>query len=228
MRLAKWAGLAGWAKWFQACLLAIAALIAGADDLLAQRVVMVYQEPRHRIVLQEDDLYVLDVQIQPGDTTLDHTHDSPILYTFISSGQGPSGGRVQANLQYVEEPFTHRVSNAGPDLFRIIALAHYGDGEDEEANTRPEGLTVEPQVENRWFRSYRLELAPGEETPIHRHQKPALIVLVTDGRAEVSKENGFGAELVKMGDWTWRQPGSPYTIRNAGTTPISVVVNEAR
>ena len=228
MRLAMPTSFRRLANPFRVSLLLAAALVGGADELLAQRVVMVYEEPRHRIVVDEGDLKVLDVQIQPGDTTLDHTHDSPIMYTFISSGAGPSGGRVQANLQYEEEAFTHRVSNNGPSLFRIIALAHYGPGEEDEANTRPEGLAGEPQVENRWFRSYRMELEPGQETSIHRHQNPALIVLVTEGRAEVSKDNGFGAELVRMGDWTWRQPGSPYTIKNAGTAPISVVVNEGR
>jgi hypothetical protein len=54
------------------------------------------------------------------------------------------------------------------------------------------------------------------------------VVQVSDGRVEVSKENGFGAELTSMGGWTWRDAESPYTIKNAGTTPVSVVVNEAR
>jgi quercetin dioxygenase-like cupin family protein len=194
----------------------------------AQRVVMVYEEPRHRVVHVDGDVKLLDVQILPGDTTLAHTHDSAILYTFISNGSGPQNGRVSSITSYVEESYTHDVTNAGPHLFRIIAMANYGPGEREGVNTRPEGLRGEPQLENPWFRSYRIELAPGEETPVHRHRNSAAIVQVTEGRVEVSKATGFGAELTRMGDWTWRDPGSPYTIRNAGNTPVAVVVNEPR
>lgn len=217
-----------WGQW-QRWLPLLAALAAGtASDLSAQRTVIVYEEPRHRVVKDTGELKLMDIQILPGDTTLNHTHDSPILYTFISSGNGPSGGRVSSNTEYIEEPFTHRVSNNGTHLFRIIALAHYGAGEAEDADSRPAGVGIEPQLENRWFRSYRFELEPGEETSVHSHQNVSVVVLVSDGRAEVSKENGFPAELTRMGDWTWRDAGASYRIRNGGDVPIAVVVNEAR
>lgn len=90
---------------------------------------MVYQEPRHRLVLEDEELKLLDVQILPGDTTLNHTHDSPILYTYLNLGNGPVNGRVSANVDYATESYTHNVTNDGDELFRIIALAHYGAGE---------------------------------------------------------------------------------------------------
>lgn len=218
-------GRGGWTR-FALAFLAMAAFAPA--DLVAQRTVMVYQEPRHRVVMDVGDIKLMDIQIQPGDTTLNHTHDSPILYTFISSGTGPSGGRVSSNTNYLTEPFTHLVTNNGPGLFRIIAMSHYGEGEPGEADSRPEGIAGEPQLENQWFRSYRLELAPGESTPVQRHRHISVVVQVTEGHTEVTKETGFGADLTRMGDWTWRDAGSSYTIRNAGTTPVSIVVNEAR
>ncbi|MQA91007.1 MAG: hypothetical protein GEU90_12340 [Gemmatimonas sp.] len=217
----------GVTRWVGPAVLLLLALVA-AGKAEAQRTVVVHEEPRHRLVHEEGDLKLLDVQILPGDTTLDHTHVSPIMYTFISSGEGPSGGRVSANTQYVEEPFTHRVSNDGGHLFRIIALAHYGPEVANVSAGRPEGLEGEPQLENEWFRSYRLELAPGEETPMINHLNPAVIVQVSDGHTEVTKEKGFGADLTVVGDWTWRDAGSAYQIRNTGTEPLSVVVNEGR
>jgi quercetin dioxygenase-like cupin family protein len=207
----------------------LATVLIKVGEAEAQRVVMVYEEPRHRLVFEDRDIKLLDVQIQPGDTTLHHTHDSPILYTFISTGpQGSANGRVQTITEYAKEPYTHEVTNPGPHLMRILALAHYGPGEASTAATRPHGLTGEPQIENEWFRSYRLELQPGQTTSLHRHSNTAVIIQVSDGRTEVSKENGFGAELTRNGDWTVREAGSPYTIRNAGSAPVSVVVNEAR
>ena len=214
-----------------AALLLLGGALGSAGELEAQRQVHILQEPRHRTVLDDGDVRVLDVQINPMDTTEAHTHDSPIMYTFISSGGGSSNGRVSSNTDYRLEPFTHVVNNQGPNLFRIIAIAHFGQGEEAEnmlTAGRPQGLTGDPQLENPWFRSYRVELAPGEETSMIRHLHDALVVQVTDGETHVTREDGITRELTAMGDWAWRDMGSPYQIRNVGDVPVSVVVNEAR
>src|SRR5690606_10103698 len=118
----------------------------------------------------------------------------------ISSGQGSSGGRVSSNTDYVTENFTHRVNNPGPNLFRIIALTNYGPPV-QGVTDRPSGLSVEPQLENDWFRSYRLELEPGETTPAQGHQNPTVVVQVSEGTVHVSRHDGITAELTDEGDW---------------------------
>lgn len=199
-----------------------------AQDFRNQRIVQILQEPRHRTVHQDDDIYLLDVQINPGDRTLPHTHDAAILYTFISNGDGPLYGRVSGNVEYVEQNFTHAVSNPGPHLFRILALTNYGTGLPGQSSDRPTGVAVEAQLENDWFRSYRISLAPGETTSTHVHANPSVIIQVTAGLVHVSRADGVTAELAAMGDWTWRDESAPYTISNRGQSPVEVVVNEAR
>ncbi len=197
-------------------------------EFAGKRVVKILQEPRHRTVHADEDIYLLDVQINPGDMTLPHTHDAAILYTFISNGEGPLYGRVSGNTDYVAENFTHEVSNAGPNLFRIIALTNYGDGLDSLSADKAEGISQAPQVENQWFRSYRLTLAPGEETSLQTLSNPNVVIQVTQGKVHVSREDGITAELVQMGDWAWRAAQSPYKIANRGSNPVDVVINEAR
>jgi len=217
-----------------------------AQEVAAQRVVPIVAEPRHRPVHNDGELWVLDVQVLPGDTTHYHIHDAPILYTFMDNSptanqilggewtggaagaQGPAGGRVSSNTGYATEVYIHRISNTGDHRFRILALANYGPGESNLTGSRPDGLPVEPTLENPWFRSYRLELAPGEETPEHLHRHPALIIQVSDGRAQVTRSDGFGADLTMAGHWTWREAESPYRLRNVGSAPVTVVVNEGR
>lgn len=193
-----------------------------------ERVVMVHEEPRHRLVVDGGDYKVLDIQIQPGDTTLYHTHNSPILYTFLNLGDGPTGGRVSSNTDYLQEPLTHEVTNDGDELFHIVAIAHYGPAMPESASDGPRGIDAEPQLENPWFRSFRFDLEPGEETGVHRHENPVVIVQVTDGEAEVLRDDGFGSQLHGLGEWAFREAGGTYRLHNAGDTPVSVVVNEAR
>ena len=208
--------------------IALAVKPVNAQDFRGQRIVQILQEPRHRTVHQDDDIYLLDVQINPGDQTLPHTHDAAILYTFISNGEGPLYGRVSGNTDYVEQNFTHAVSNPGPSLFRILALTNYGTGLPGQGSDRPSGVGVEPQLENDWFRSYRITLEPGETTSTHVHDNPSVIIQVTEGTVHVSRADGVTAELAAMGDWTWRDESAPYTITNRGPAAVEVVVNEAR
>ncbi len=202
--------------------------LANAQDFRDQRIVQILQEPRHRTVHQDGDVYLLDVQINPGDRTLPHTHDAAILYTFISNGEGPLYGRVSGNTEYVEQNFTHAVSNAGPNLFRIIALTNYGTGVPGAGNDAPSGMSEAPEVENDWFRSYRIALAPGESTSLQTHNNPSVVIQVTPGKVHVSRDDGLTAELTAMADWTWRDEGASYTITNRGSSEVEVVVNEAR
>ena len=171
------------------------------------------------------NLRLLDVQINPGDTTLPHTHDSAILYTFISNGEGPLNGRVSSITTYVQEQYTHRVNNPGPGLFRIIALANYGPA---VMAVDAGQIDLSPQLENEWFRSYRLELAPGQSSASYLHTNPVAIVQVSDGVLHVSRGDGITHELKAMGDWAWREAGVSYQIHNRSNQSVSVVINEGK
>ncbi len=210
------------------CLIGVSGAYAQADEFAGKRVVKILQEPRHRTVHMDENIYLLDVQINPGDMTLPHTHDAAILYTFISNGEGPLFGRVSGNTDYVTENLTHEVSNEGPNLFRIIALTNYGAGLESIDVGKAQGISAAPQVENQWFRSYRLTLDPGDETPMQTLSNPNVVVQVTSGKVHVTREDGITAELLAMGDWAWRDAQSPYKIVNRGDTAVEVVINEAR
>lgn len=199
-------------------------LLPGSED----QIVNILQEPRHRIVHHEGDVWVLDIQINPGDSTKQHTHDSAVLYNFISSGSGSSNGRLTSNTDYVTENYTHRAANEGPGLFRIIAVANYGQPHEDVTADRPSGLQGQPEIENPWFRAYRITLAPGQKTPILLHSSPAVIVQVTDGLAHVSRQDGITAELTGQGSWAWRDADSGYQITNMSSAPIELNITEPR
>lgn len=198
------------------------------------RVVPILQEPRHRTVhrLQTDtgaDVRLLDVQINPGDMTLPHTHDAAILYTFISNGEGPLNGRLSSVTRYVDEAYTHRVSNPGPGLFRIIALTSYATPvSEDDASTLPTGLAQAPDISNGWFRAWRLTLAPGATTGIIRHQHPAYVVQASAGEVQVLRSDGITEELQAAGHWSVLAEGQQYTLVNRSEQVIAIVIKEAR
>ena len=222
---------------FMKCLgmLGLALIAAGWQAGFAQqaefpgeKVVHLMDEPRHRPVRQQGQLYLLDVRLKPGDESFPHTHDQAILLTYISLARGPQNGRVGVNIDYASEPFTHKVSNEGPELFHIMALVHDGPGEPLRNDDLPSGMQAEPEIENAWFRSYRYELAPGESTAVQSHFNPSFIILGTEGLAHVSREDGVTRELAHAGEWAWREQDSSYQITNVGDTPVAIIVNEGR
>lgn len=215
-----------------------ATLMEGAPaDFVGQmdavRVVPIVQEPRHRTVhrLETDtgaDVRLLDVQINPGDMTLPHTHDAAILYTFISNGEGPLNGRLSSVTRYVDEPYTHRVSNPGPELFRIIALTSYADPVADSNTDLPTGLMQVPDVSNGWFRAWRLTLAPGQTSDIIQHQHPAFVVQASAGTVQLLRSDGMTEELQTAGHWSALTNGQQYTLVNRSEQAVIVVIKEAR
>lgn len=207
----------------------VSQLFAAEDSEFAgERIVHLLQEPRHRTVHNEGDLYLLDVQINPGDISLPHVHDQPIMLTYISMADGPRDGQIGSNIDYATEAITHKVPNAGPGLFRIIALVNASAGNIDLQSDRPQGLGGEPQLENAWFRSYRVELAPGEETEIQLHKLPSVVIQVVDGLLRVTRDDEVTNELDHPGAWAWRKAGQSYKVRNVGAIPSAVVINEGR
>lgn len=201
------------------------------------RVVPILQEPRHRtmhrLVTEEDaEVRLLDVQINPGDMTLPHTHDAAILYTFISNGEGPLNGRLSSVTRYVDENYTHRVSNPGPGLFQIIALTSYAEpvrAEEAEGDSAlPTGLAQAPDINNGWFRAWRLTLAPGEARGIIQHQHPAFVVQASAGDVQLLRSDGITEELQAAGHWSALSDGQQYTLVNRSEQVIAIVIKEAR
>ncbi|HBX36710.1 MAG TPA: hypothetical protein DEG76_05205 [Pseudohongiella sp.] len=192
------------------------------------RVVHILDEPRHRTVFKGERFTLLDVQINPGDTTLPHTYDGPILYTFISNGQGYLDGRLSSITRYLDEAYTHRVTNAGPGLFRIIALASFGPGLSEPSDDLPTGLEASDiELENPWFRAWRLTLEPGARHASITHTNPAFVVQVSPaGALHVKRQDGVTHELDAAGDWAAAMQA--YELHNPGTEPVTLVIKEAR
>lgn len=201
---------------------------AQEDEFAGEKIVHLLDEPRHRTVHKQDGLYLLDVQVNPGDTSFAHVHDQPILLTFISSGAGPRDGTVSVNTDYASTAVTHKVANEGPGLMRIIAFVNDGLAKSGSNQDRPSGMSGDPDIENAWFRSYRMELAPGEQTAIQTHSNPSVIVQGTEGLVHITREDGVVAELDAPGDWAWRNANSSYIVRNMGRTNVAVAINEGR
>jgi quercetin dioxygenase-like cupin family protein len=206
------------------------------------------------MVFEAGSTRIIDLRLPPGDTSLFHSHDSPILYVTLGFSQsrtqnlgqdwnnppprppasanagpppapGPLRARISSTTSYVQQPVTHRLSNIGDSLFFAIGVINSSAG-DETLSVKDAGFSLEPELANRWFRAYRFSLAPGEASSEHRHKTPVVVVQASEGRAVAAGAMKF--ELNEPGRWAWFDAGNLHELRNVGEARVEFVEVEVR
>src|SRR3970040_2371429 len=174
---------------------------------LAAAQVPLTQEPRHRLVFENAQFRVLDVNVPPGDTTLDHLHDSDIVTVSMNGGtatrtQAPGQpwsqarpGRPAGNAavaEYFSKPESHRVENLGATPYQLFAVENRGRGGWSTGAPLSAAATT-LAIESRAFRNYDVRLARETSQTSHVHAVPTVAVLI-NGKAMRSEERRAGKE----------------------------------
>ena len=118
--------LSGVPRWIGFFVLAATTIVAAQVPLS--------KEPRHRVTFENKQLRILDVNIPPGDTSLDHRHDLDIVTVSMTSG---TNTRIQTGAQpatdrpprplgdatvaeYAGKSGSHKVENRGEDRVPVV------------------------------------------------------------------------------------------------------------
>jgi quercetin dioxygenase-like cupin family protein len=192
-----------------------------------------HRELRHHLVLETPTLRVMDVRIRPQDTTLYHHHEYTTLYVAVDvspTNAQPLGaawgvirppgvpdrmpGGVTIDSTYAATPLTHRVTNVGGSLFRLLAISVRSNEPVDHTGELPGRV----EATSSWFRQSRVALPPGETSGWYTSASSVLIVQPLAGRAEVITDAGARG-LDAPGSWTLIAPGQRYRLRNAGPGP---------
>src|SRR6185436_19681666 len=109
-------------------------LLAATAFVSAQ--VPVVKEPRHHVAFENSQLRILDVNIPPGDKSLDHRHELDIATVSMSMGttartqttgqppvERPTRPIGEANVtEYVGKPGSHTIENIGKSPYQLFAI----------------------------------------------------------------------------------------------------------
>ena len=187
-------------------------------------------EPRHTVVYENADLRILDVNIPPKETTLDHVHDHDIVTVSMggetttrtqSPGQAWSEPRPpralgQATISdYAGQPGSHRVENGRtiPVLVNVVA------------------------AESRAFKVYDVRLVRAAPQTSHTHAVPTVVVILagavmSDGPGAQAKANAPAPvglkQLDRPGQWLLVPRGDTHHLVRLGTGDAHVVEIEVR
>jgi quercetin dioxygenase-like cupin family protein len=198
--------------------------------------VPVEQEPHHHVVLQNDSVLVLHVNLQPGESTLYHTHSHDRAAVDLANNvitqqkPGEPEGKSQSSrpgdltVATLNTPLTHRVKNAGTSLMDIL------DVEFLHRPTQASGTAAAKLAgENASARVYRWTLAPGEVSEMHVHERPYLIVAATPMKLKMTAPDGRSlSEEVKAGDFHWIDAKVTHSLANDGASPGVIVEFELK
>jgi len=181
-------------------------------------------EPRHRTVLENGSIRILDLWIRAGDSCPYHKHDIPYLFTYLSSTQLRT--QVQGELpveQKVEpgqtgyhspgtKPFIHKIQVRDAVSLHAIEIEWLGEtpkGRSERLHAS--GMSLE--ADSARYRAYRIELPPGTRLQLQLQGNPVVILPFRgDGQLDM---DGQSNDLYQ-GQYQWVDEGKGLVLKNIG------------
>ena len=212
--------------------------------------VPVTKEPRHRVTFENAQMRIFDVNIPPGDTTLDHRHDRDIVTVSMTGGTEiriqntgqpwttraprPLGDATVA--EYAGKPGSHKVENTGKSAYQLFAVENL-KASGWTTTPAATGLATKLMTEARSFRVYDVRLAQQASQTSHTHAVPTVAVLVagkvmSDGPDTHAKANAPAAvglrQLDQPGQWVLIPQGDTHHVVRLGTADARLLEIEIR
>ena len=207
------------------------------------------KDPSHRVTFENTQFRILDVNITPGQMSVDHLHELDIATVSMSNSdsriqvKGQSWGEPrkrtlgESNVtEYSGKPLSHRIENIGRTPFQLFAIENLRKS--GWSTTAPAtGLATTIVKEGRAFRTYDVRLALATAQTSHTHLVPTVAVLVTgkvmsDGPDKQAKANAPAAvglkQLDQPGQWVLIPAGDTHHLVRLGTTDARIVEIEVR
>jgi hypothetical protein len=196
--------------------------------------VPVGKEPHHRVVYEDATLRVLDVNIPPGVTTLDHSHDHDLVTVSIGQADtrirapGESWGAVRprrplgdtGTVEYAGKRGVHTIQNVGPNPYRLIAVESV-----KQSGWRAVPAVSAPGVrqltEGRAFRASSVRLKAGET--LRRAREVASVVVLISGTALVSPASHGPRRLDQSSRWAVVGAADAFTLAHQGAGEAHLV-----
>ena len=127
----------------------------------------------------------------------------------------------------MEAPLTHRVTNVGTQLFRLI-LINNSHSARSRAPGSPLASPGEAGLNSSWFLQSRLIIPTQSVTKLEIASLPTILVQPLGGHTRVSVADRPEQVLDGPGAWLSLPAGARYRVRNVGSQPANIVVVQIR
>ena len=192
--------------------------------------------------IDNDNVRVLDVVVQPHEKTAMHEHKANRVMIYRVAGAQKfeyEGGR-NADLGFYENEVKWsqmegkhiaEVSTEAPVNIVEIELKKPGAG--KKITTAIDPLKVDPkhyklELENDQVRVFRVKFGPHESTPMHEHQLGRIMLYLTDARVRVTSADGnVDTTPHKAGDII-EGGAAKHSEENTSDKPVELIVTELK
>lgn len=187
-------------------------LLLNAFKML-QAQVPVREEPRHKTVLENSYVRLLDVHLSPGDTTQYHIHATPSVIVFLTksvigtqekSGKGlPSGPVKPAQtlfIDYAANPVTHRVYNDSTNMFHVMDIELLKQSPASDSCALMQQTGIETTINEKLVNVYKLQLQPNQSVSIPKANCAYLLICISGKVQATKKLEGGGFVFLKSGN----------------------------
>lgn len=214
----------------------LATVLISTSSLTAQ--VQVSKEPRHKPVLENNYLRLLDVWLPPGDTTLYHIHSTPSLFIYLNKAKISSQikGQGWVNDESVTgfawyNPFSpdslvHRVCNADKISFHvndIELLAPFA----KTKSMQLKALDFPVLIENEKAFAYQLNNSTIKEQKI-TGRGPMVAILTVGETIDFHNTKTNQIKKIRTGEYVYIEPGSSFYFSVKRTENINMVLFEIK
>ena len=213
--------------------------------------VPVHQDPTHRVIFQNAQLRILNINIPAGEASLDHRHEFDIATVSMTSGtptRRRTAGQPSAEerpprpigdamvADYAGKPASHRVENVGKTAYQLFAVENLRKS-GWSATPAATGRATAMTTESRAFRLYDVRLAQETTQTSHKHAVPTIAVLVSgaimsdgpDAQAKANAPAPVGLkQLTEPGEWLLVPAGDTHHVVRLGANDARLVEIEVR
>ena len=204
-------------------------LILGQINTWAQ--VNVHDEPLHKVVFENEFLYIMETIAKPGESALPHAHHHNYCYQAIRGGKmklfneaseerevnlpsGFTGGIFDAH----EKPYVHAFQNIDDHDIRFIAVEHKSNQPRSSIGFKAEE-NAEILLQNDFFVMIELDIHALSSFTL---EFPIPAVIINSAEAKIHKQDREANQ--EMGLWFYQEPSKKLNLSVMANENVKLVV----
>jgi len=204
--------------------------------------VPVREEPRHKVMFENDFIRMIDVHVAPGETTLVHVHVIPSVVVNLSNtmilsqelGRPPAQPRRVAvgdtrYAPYDEVSLTHSVMNQSADVFHVLDIELLRPKSTEAWGPVAAQPKLKLAREQKLVRVYKLHADAGSPVEIPASPRAWLLIDVS-GTVRAFPAIGKTGTVCQLetGEYGFTPPGAGFQVRAMKATGAECILLELR
>jgi quercetin dioxygenase-like cupin family protein len=192
--------------------------------------------------INNDDVRVLDVIVQPHEKTSLHQHTSNRVMIYRNAGSQSfehEGGRhsvltfKENEVKWSPIEGKHIAEVATEKPVNIVEIELKKPGAGKTITTALDPLKVDSkhyklEFENDQVRVFRVNIGPHESTPIHEHQLHRVMVYLTDANVRVTSADGKVETTPRKAGDIAEGGAARHSEQNLGDKPVQIIVTELK